>query len=143
MKKVTLPKITKRQMAALRREQARELAEHKRTVQWIRKQMASFRKLTRLQQFDVTARLVGDFPGADGYAYLIYADGADHSTGGEPECKLSGHGNHSCHLHLGHMGITDYNEFTPKRWTHGRCFCAQAKTRDLAIKRALKLSGML
>lgn len=137
-----LPPVSKSTMRRFKQQLERERIEYEAHVRWLGGRVKRFHRLTPLEQYEVAAHLVGDFTGGDGYAYLVYADSAGHEMA-ENTCKLVGRGNHSCHLHIGIMG-TGYAHFLPKtrRWTHGRCFCAQGATRDEAIIRALKLAGL-
>jgi hypothetical protein len=87
--------------------------------------------------------LAGDFRSGDGYAYLVYADSADHSTrkGCDPPYPVpdqaddddKDYGCWSCHFHVGILG--EGPEY-PAGWEHGKCFCARADTAALAICRA-------
>ncbi len=142
--KLDLPTPSKRSMQRFRKQMKFEDRQYRARLGKLRSDFKRFKKLSRLEQYDVAARIVGDFQGTDGYAYLIYADSGCHKLSDE-RCKgIVGKGNHSCHLHLGLMG-SGYDEFYPKgrRWPHGKQFCAQGETRDKAIARALKLAGFL
>lgn len=132
-----LPKLTKRQLARLRTKMKKEEHQYKLADAALSQRLRHIRQLSAMEQFDIAAQLTGNFSYGDGFAYLAYADGACHVLSG---CKVKGVGNHSCHLHLGLVGS---NTLCPKKWDHGQTYCAQAKTRDQAIRRALKMAGLL
>jgi hypothetical protein len=93
--------------------------------------------------FGRIARWTGEFQFGDGYAHIMYADGAGH--GSFKNCdppypvkrqKLDDdqdHGCWSCHFHVGILGE---NDESPRHWVHGDRFCARGGTLALAICRA-------